>query len=748
MTIRVGVNGFGRIGRNFYRALAAQKAEGKSTDIEVIAVNDLTDNATLAHLLKFDSILGRYPEDVTLEGEDTIVVGTTKIKALEVKEGPAALPWGDLGVDVVVESTGIFTNAAKAKGHLDAGAKKVIISAPATDEDITIVLGVNDDKYDGSQNIISNASCTTNCLGPLAKVLNDEFGIVKGLMTTIHAYTQDQNLQDGPHKRPASCPRRRDQHRADLDRCRQGHRPGAAGVEGQARRLRAARADPNRFGHRPDRRAVEVGERRGDQRRVQGRRRRAAQGHPEVLRRPDRVERHRHRSAQLDLRLGPDQGHRQPGQGGLLVRQRVGLLQPPRRPGRAGRQVAVSPVAIKTLSDLLAEGVSGRGVLVRSDLNVPIDDNGNITDEGRIIASVPTLQALSDAGAKVIVTAHLGRPKGGPDPKFSLAPVAKALGEKLGRHVQLAGDVVGTDALARAEGLTDGDILLLENIRFDPRETSKDDAQRLALAKQLVELVGDDGAFVSDGFGVVHRKQASVYDVATLLPHYAGNLVAAEINVLEQLTSSTERPYAVVLGGSKVSDKLAVIENLATKADSIVIGGGMCFTFLASQGVSVGNSLLEDEHDRHLPQAARGLRRRDPSARGHRRGRRSSRPIRRRETVAADRIPDGKMGLDIGPGSIERFTALLSNAKTIFWNGPMGVFEFPAFAAGTKGVAEAIIAATAKGAFSVVGGGDSAAAVRQLGLPEDGFSHISTGGGASLEYLEGKTLPGIDVLDD
>jgi glyceraldehyde 3-phosphate dehydrogenase (phosphorylating) len=200
VTIRVGVNGFGRIGRNFYRALAAQKAEGKSTDIEVIAVNDLTDNATLAHLLKFDSILGRYPEDVTLEGEDAIVVGSTKIKSLEVKEGPAALPWGDLGVDVVVESTGIFTNAAKAKGHLDAGAKKVVISAPATDEDITIVLGVNDDKYDGSQNIISNASCTTNCLGPLAKVLNDEFGIVKGLMTTVHAYTQDQNLQDGPHK--------------------------------------------------------------------------------------------------------------------------------------------------------------------------------------------------------------------------------------------------------------------------------------------------------------------------------------------------------------------------------------------------------------------------------------------------------------------------------------------------------------------------------------------------------------------
>ncbi|MCW2554927.1 MAG: phosphoglycerate kinase [Mycobacterium sp.] len=405
--------------------------------------------------------------------------------------------------------------------------------------------------------------------------------------------------------------------------------------------------------------------------------------------------------------------------------------------------------SIKSLSDLLAEGVAGRGVLVRSDLNVPLDDEGNITDPGRILASVPTLKALSDAGAKVVVAAHLGRPKGGPDPKFSLAPVAAALGAQLGRHVQLAGDVVGPDALARAEGLTDGDVLMLENVRFDPRETSKDDAERLALAKSLAELVGgpdgSGGAFVSDGFGVVHRKQASVYDVATLLPHYAGTLVATEVKVLEQLTSSTQRPYAVILGGSKVSDKLAVIENLATKADSILIGGGMCFTFLAAQGVSVGTSLLqpemidtckkllEDYGDViHLPVdivvAAEFAAESPP------------------EIVAADKIPADKMGLDIGPGSVKRFTALLSNAKTVFWNGPMGVFEFPAFAAGTKGVAEAVIGATSKGAFSVVGGGDSAAAVRQLGLPEDGFSHISTGGGASLEYLEGKTLPGIDVL--
>jgi len=387
-------------------------------------------------------------------------------------------------------------------------------------------------------------------------------------------------------------------------------------------------------------------------------------------------------------------------------------------------------------------------VLVRSDLNVPLDD-GVITDPGRIVATVPTLKALVDAGAKVVVTAHLGRPKGEPDLKLSLAPVAAALGEQLGQDVQLADDVVGRDAHARAERLTDGDVLLLENIRFDPRETSKDDGERMALARELAELVGGSngsaGAFVSDGFGVVHRKQASVYDVATLLPHYAGKLVAAEISVLERLTNSTRRPYAVVLGGSKVSDKLGVIEQLASKADSIVIGGGMCFTFLAAYGLSVGTSLLQTEMidtcRRLLNEYADVLRLpvdivvADEFAA-------DSPP----QLVAADAIPDGKMGLDIGPGSVTRFGALLSNAETIFWNGPMGVFEFPAFAAGTMGIAEAITAATAKGAFSVVGGGDSAAAVRALSLPEDGFSHISTGGGASLEYLEGKELPGLQVL--
>ncbi|UPW11422.1 phosphoglycerate kinase [Gordonia terrae] len=402
-------------------------------------------------------------------------------------------------------------------------------------------------------------------------------------------------------------------------------------------------------------------------------------------------------------------------------------------------------MGVPTLKDLLDEGVSGRAVLVRSDFNVPLDGS-TITDPGRILASLPTLNALIDAGAKVIITAHLGRPKGEPDPAFSLAPVAARLGEELGRNVQLAGDVVGTDALARAEGLTDGDVLLLENIRFDPRETSKDDAEREKLAKALVELVGDDGAFVSDGFGVVHRKQASVYDVAKLLPHYAGELVAAEVDVLSKLTDEATRPYAVVLGGSKVSDKLGVIEALAPKVDTLVIGGGMAFTFLAAQGHSVGTSLLQEDQidvcksllERfgdviHLPVDVVVADEFAADAES--------------DTVASDAIPDGWMGLDIGPESVKRFAAVLSGATTIFWNGPSGVFEFEKFSAGTRGVAEAIAGATGNGAFTVVGGGDSAAAVRTLGLPDSDFSHISTGGGASLEYLEGKELPGLKVLE-
>lgn len=402
-------------------------------------------------------------------------------------------------------------------------------------------------------------------------------------------------------------------------------------------------------------------------------------------------------------------------------------------------------MAVKTVQDLIAEGVEGRHVLVRSDLNVPLSD-GNITDPGRIDASVSTLRALLDAGARVIVTAHLGRPKGEANPEFSLAPVAEALSERLDMYVPLAADVTGEDAHERANGLDDGDILLLENVRFDPRETSKLEDERAEFADALAALTADNGAFVSDGFGVVHRKQASVYDVAKKLPHYAGGLVETELEVLKKVSDEPAHPYAVVLGGSKVSDKLGVIEALAPKVDNLIIGGGMCFTFLAAQGYEVGGSLLQEDMidtckdllDRFgdsivLPKDVEVAEAFAKDA-DHR-------------TVAVDSIPAGWMGLDIGPESVKEFAEILNQAQTIFWNGPMGVFEFENFAAGTRGVAESIISATSNGAFSVVGGGDSAAAVRTLGLDEEGFSHISTGGGASLEYLEGKELPGVSVLE-
>lgn len=397
---------------------------------------------------------------------------------------------------------------------------------------------------------------------------------------------------------------------------------------------------------------------------------------------------------------------------------------------------------MRALDDLLAEGVSGRTVLVRADLNVPLD-GARITDDGRIRASLPTVQALMRAGARVVVTAHLGRPKGAPDPAYSLAPVAERLGGLLGSPVAAATDVVGDSARATVTGLSDGGVALLENVRFDPRETSKDAAERGALAGELAALTGPEGAFVSDGFGVVHRVQASVVDIAERLPGYAGTLVISELTTLRRLTETPARPYVVVLGGSKVSDKLAVIEALLPKVDTLLVGGGMCFTFLAALGYPVGTSLLEPD----MVEVCARLLKTSPETI------RLPRDVviadkfaaeANTRTVSAQDIPDGWMGLDIGPESAAEFATPLAAAATVFWNGPMGVFELAPFAAGTRGVAEAIAGSSA---FSVVGGGDSAAAVRLLGLPEDGFSHISTGGGASLEFLEGKALPGVAVLE-
>ncbi|HEU4348468.1 MAG TPA: phosphoglycerate kinase [Actinoplanes sp.] len=397
---------------------------------------------------------------------------------------------------------------------------------------------------------------------------------------------------------------------------------------------------------------------------------------------------------------------------------------------------------MKTLDDLLGGGVSGRRVLVRADLNVPFEKNdpGVISDDGRIRAVLPTLVALRDAGAKVIVCSHLGRPKGAPDPKYTLAPVAARLGELLGGPVSFADDTVGASARAAVAAQADGQVLLLENLRFNPGETAKDDGERGAFADLLAAFAE---CYVDDAFGAVHRKHASVYDVPARLPHYAGGLVVKEVEVLKRVSENPEQPYVVVLGGSKVSDKLAVIRALLPKVDKLLVGGGMCFTFLKAQGHEVGKSLLEEEM---IPTCASLL----ADAGG-----RIVLPVdivaatefsadADVVTVDASDIPADRLGLDIGPRSVALFADAIGGARTLFWNGPMGVFELAPFAAGTLGVAEAI---TKIDGFSVVGGGDSAAAVRQLGLDETAFGHISTGGGASLEYLEGKTLPGLEALE-
>lgn len=396
------------------------------------------------------------------------------------------------------------------------------------------------------------------------------------------------------------------------------------------------------------------------------------------------------------------------------------------------------------MADIASLGdLKGKRVLVRSDLNVPLED-GQITDDGRIRASLPTIKSLAEQGARVIVVAHLGRPKGEPDPAYSLKPVADRLGDLLGDPVFFAADTVGESAHATVAGLGDGQVALLENVRFNAGETSKDDSERGDFADELAGLAD---AFVSDGFGVVHRKQASVYDVAQRLPHAMGGLVAAEIEVLKRLTQNPERPYVVVLGGSKVSDKLAVIDNLLGKADTLLVGGGMVFTFLKAQGHQVGTSLLEEDQ---VETCREYLKRAESS------GVRILLPTdivvapkfaadAEPTVVPADALPADQMGLDIGPESAAAFAEAIRGARTVFWNGPMGVFEFPSFAEGTRAVAQAL---TEVEGLSVVGGGDSAAAVRALGFADDAFGHISTGGGASLEYLEGKQLPGIDVLSE
>lgn len=406
-----------------------------------------------------------------------------------------------------------------------------------------------------------------------------------------------------------------------------------------------------------------------------------------------------------------------------------------------------------TLEDLMTKGVKGRTVLVRSDLNVPLDDERNVTDAGRVKASIPVISRLANAGARVIVMAHLGRPKGEPDPALSIRPAAEKLAELSGLNVRVADDVVGESAQSLAQELADGEVLVIENVRFEAGETSKDDAEREELAKRYAALAGKDGAYVDDAFGAVHRKHASVFDIARVLPAYQGDLVRDELEVLKRLTVEPKRPFVVVLGGAKVSDKLAVIERLLTVADQILVGGGMVFTFLKAKGYEIGSSLVEEDQ---LETVKSYLER--SGTEGHAEiilptdivmadsfaadAAHETRPV---DDLTGGTIGEAGMGLDIGQESAGLFGEKIVTAATVFWNGPMGVFEFQSFASGTRAVASALERSEA---FTVVGGGDSAAAVRSLGHNDDDFGHISTGGGASLEYLEGKELPGLTVLEE
>lgn len=403
---------------------------------------------------------------------------------------------------------------------------------------------------------------------------------------------------------------------------------------------------------------------------------------------------------------------------------------------------------MKTIDELLSEGVDGKRVFVRADLNVPLAD-GAITDDGRIRAVLPTVKALTGAGAKVVVASHLGRPKGAPEPAFSLLPAAERLGELLGEPVAFAQDTIGPAAHDAVNGLRPGQVAVIENLRFNAGETSKDDTERGEFADRLAALAD---VYVGDGFGAVHRKHASVYDLPARLPHYAGHLIATEVDVLKKLSEDVQRPYVVALGGAKVSDKLAVIDQLLGKADRLLIGGGMAYTFLKAKGYEIGNSLLQEDQ---IPAVIEYIERAERtgvelvlpvdalvgSEFPDLRTKAAANPT----TVAADAVPADQMGLDIGPESRKLYASKLVDAATVFWNGPMGVFEHPDYAEGTKAVAQALLDAPG---FTVVGGGDSAAAVRILGFDETAFGHISTGGGASLEYLEGKTLPGLAALED
>ena len=729
MALRIAINGFGRIGRNVLRAAWDRD------DVEFVHINDLTSDDMLAYLLHRDSVHGTWGSDIAAV-DGGIRIGN-KVIPTTAERDPANLPWSAREVDVVLECTGVFTDGNKARAHIDAGARKVVVSAPGKNIDGTFVVGVNDGDLDPSKHhIVSNASCTTNCLAPAVKVAHDTVGVVSGLITTVHSYTMDQNLLDAPHRggkfrraRAAAqniVPTSTGAAKAiglvmpELA----GKLDGYGHARAHAQRLRRRPGLPGGPGHHG----------RGAQRRLRRGRQGLHGGRARHQHRPPGLQRPHRQRPQLDRRPAHHQGDRRsPGQGPHLVRQRVGLLQPHAGPGPQARGPGVSAPKARTLDQL--DLARAQTVLVRVDFNVPLDDDGNVADDTRIRAALPTLRRLRESDVRLVLCSHLGRPKGQRNPKLSLLPAAARLAELIEAEVVFAHDTVGDEVVQLIQEQGDGAIVVIENLRFDAREKAGDDE----FARELARL-GD--AFVNDAFGAMHRGHASITGVPKHLPSAAGLLVQAEIDALGGLLRGASRPYAAILGGAKVSDKIGVIESLAKKVDHLFVGGAMAYTFLASQDVAVGASRVEDKHldlARDLLKlcAEQGVSVHLPTDHVVAPSFAEDAP----PSIVQD-IPEDQMGLDIGPATAEDWMARLAECRTVFWNGPMGVFEWEAFSAGTRAVARAL---AENDGFTVVGGGDSAAAVARFDLA-DRMGHVSTGGGASLEFIEQGDLPGLEAL--
>ncbi len=759
--MKVAINGFGRIGRLVLQAIVEQGLLGK--EIDVVGVVDVSTEADyFIYQMKYDTVHGRFKAEFAseksnpkAEANDVMIINGHKILCIPAAKGPNALPWKALGVEYVIESTGLFTDSALAQGHIDAGAKKVLISAPGKGAVKTIVMGVNENEYDANKhNIVSNASCTTNCLAPVVHVLlKAGIGIETGLMTTIHSYTATQKTVDGPSKKDWRGGRAA---AVNIIPSTTGAAKAVGEVlpetKGRLTGMSFRIPTPNvsvidlTFRSTRDTSIEEIDKALKDAANTY------LKGYlgicKEELVSSDFI--HDERSSIYDAKATLEnnlKGERRffkivswyDNEWGYSCRV-VDLLRHMHKVDMATPKLPDQPVVIekKTIRDV---ELQGKRVVMRVDFNVPLE-NGKITDDTRIVESLPTIQYAIEKGAKVILLSHLGRPKG-ITPEFTLKPVAERLGELLKKTVQFVPETYGAKAEKAVADMKAGDVVVLENTRFDKEEEKGD----YGLAKRWAEYAD---IHVNDAFGTAHRAHSSNACIAQYVPSVSGFLMEKEIKFLAEVTYNPKAPYVVVLGGAKVSDKIAVINNFLNKANRILIGGAMMFTFLKAMGKNVGSSLVEADKiglAKELIEKAK--------AKGVELVLPTDVVIAQKKEAGAEKkvvsvdqgIPEGWMGLDIADATIELFKNKLQDAKTVVWNGPMGVFEIDDFAKGTKGVAELIASLTEKGTTTVVGGGDSASAVNKFGISKK-FSHVSTGGGASLEFMEGKELPGIASIND